>query len=299
MEAIARALRAEPAESFASLEAFWARHLQASAPFTLPVDRAISGGSIADRTGYAFAAGYAAALQALFPDVAASVLGSLAATEEGGAHPRAIHTTLSGSEDGLRLEGDKSWVTLGGSVLFVLARAGTSPDGRAELVVVRIPAEREGVEVVPMPELPFVPEIPHAQLQLRQVRVHAEEVLPGDGWERWVKPFRTVEDLHVHAAVLAFCLATGARLDWPRTLREQLAALLVAVRALAVEEPHAPAVHLALAGVLAQSRSLLEALAPHWAAAPEPLRSRWARDQRLLDVAQKARAARTEKAWRR
>ncbi len=51
-----------------------------------PLEAAVRGGARADRVGYAFAAGYQAALRALFP-LAPGQLGSLCATEAHGAHP--------------------------------------------------------------------------------------------------------------------------------------------------------------------------------------------------------------------
>src|SRR4051794_40702609 len=67
MNALTRALAGSSARSFDSVQSFFAWHQADAASFDRPIDRAILGGAGADRLGYAFAAGYAAALQALVP----------------------------------------------------------------------------------------------------------------------------------------------------------------------------------------------------------------------------------------
>ncbi|MBX5483224.1 MAG: acyl-CoA dehydrogenase family protein [Myxococcaceae bacterium] len=298
MDAIARALRGEPGRSFDSIEAFFAEHQRRVAGFERPIDRAIAGGALADRLGYAFASGYAAAIQALCPALGAGDLASLAATEEGGAHPKAIRTQLRPAPGGgFLLEGHKKWVTLAGAQLLVLARLGEDEQGRAVLRVVRLPRDRQGIRTVPLSAMPFVPEIPHAEIVFEGVAVFEDELLPGDGWTAWVKPFRTVEDIHVHAAVLAHLLTLGVRSSWPRALLEQLSATLVCFRALSLEDPSSRTVHIALAGAMAQARAAIAQIEPLWDAQPADVRERWRRDRPLLEVAQKARAARIDKAW--
>lgn len=297
MNSLTRVLNAGPAAAFTDADDFWRRHVAEAAGLSVPIERAIAGGALADRLGYAFLAGYTAALHALLPSEDPAAQRSLAATEEGGAHPRAIRSRLERSAEGWRLSGTKRWVTLGSGELFVLASRGEGEDGRAQLVLVRVAEHSPGVRRIPQPALPFVPEIQHAQLVLEQVPVTDADLLPGDGWERWVKPFRTVEDVHVNAAVLAYLGATAGRCGWPHPLREELAASLLAFQALAGMDPSSPATHVALGGAIAQARRLVEACAPHWSAAPESERERWERDRPLLEVAGKARQLRLARAW--
>ncbi len=176
-----------------------------------PWDAAVLGGARADRLGFAFAAGYQAALWSLVPARDLRRTAALCATEAGGAHPRAIETRLT---DGV-LEGEKTFVTLGPHAqdLYVLAKTGEEA-GRPALALVRVDAAAPGVTVTPLGETPFVPEIPHASVRLAGVR--AFETLPGDGWADYVRPFRSVEDTLVHAAALAWLGASGMRWGWPR-----------------------------------------------------------------------------------
>lgn len=299
MELLHRILQPPASRAFASADEFWREHVTTSAAFVAPMDRAIAGGAIADRLGYAFVAGYVAALQALVPGCDPSERISLAATEEGGAHPKAIRTTLRHGDGGWTLEGEKAWVTLGSERLLVLANAGEQAEGRARLVLVALPPGRAGVTLVPQPPLPFVPEVAHAKVRLAGVQVKEDELLPGDGWQHWVKPFRTVEDVHVHAAALAYLGATASRLGWPRPLQERLAATLLTFRSLSSEDMASPAIHVALAGAISAVRALVEECTPQWSSAPSAERERWERDRPLLEVAARARQARLERAWAR
>ncbi|MCC7538423.1 MAG: acyl-CoA dehydrogenase family protein [Deltaproteobacteria bacterium] len=263
--------------------------------------RAILGGYAADRIAFAFAAGYHAALGALVGVLPADARVALCATEEGGAHPRAIHTTLKEAPDGrLRLDGTKRFVTLASLAdeLLIVATRGTGADGRPRLVLVRVPVHTAGVTLEPLPDLPFASEVPHAAVRLDDVRVDASAVLEGDGYDRYLKPFRTIEDVHVHAALLSFLVRVARRDGWEPVEIERLVSLVAGAHTLALAPPSDAAVHVALAGLIAASRELVASTMPRWQKAPVEERSRFERDLRLMRVAETARNARTESAWR-
>src|SRR5688572_26268883 len=87
-----------------SLRTWW--DATSSARTGSTIERALLGGALADRLGFAFASGYAEALRFLVPDLGG--ITALCATEEAGNHPRAIRTTLA---DGI-LRGHKKWATV-------------------------------------------------------------------------------------------------------------------------------------------------------------------------------------------
>ena len=286
--------------TFDSSPAWWADHLARTAALVSPIDRAIVGATRIDRLGFAFAGGYAAALHAMVPSIAMETLASFAATEERGAHPRAITTTLTSAGDGFALSGSKKWVTLGpdGGEVLVVARLGESTaNERPTLRVVRVDARGHGVTITALPQAPFVPEIAHASISFDDVRLAAHAVLPGDGYDAYLKPFRTIEDIHVHAALWAWLIAIGVRARWPREVVAAATALLVATRALSFEPASSPHVHVALGGVIAATKGLVASLDSSWANVDPALRARWERDRVLLDVASSARAKRLERAW--
>lgn len=283
-----------------TLEAYWAACREVRDELPEPMLRATAGGFFADRVGFAFAAGYQAALSALF-GVGPHQLASLSATEAGGARPRDLRTSLLPDGAGFRLSGEKVFTTASvpESLLFVVATTGPGPDGRPRLKVARVPASAPGVTLEPLTSLPFVPEVPHATVKLQNVAVASADVLEGDGYARYLKPFRTVEDLHVHAGVLGYLMSLARRFDWPRPVQEALLALVTCGVALAALPADAPETHVALAGFLAEARALLERCAPHLEQVEPEERARWNRDRPLFQVAERVRAQRLERAWER
>jgi alkylation response protein AidB-like acyl-CoA dehydrogenase len=80
------------------------------------------------------------------------------------------------------VSGSKRWTTLGpqGTLLLVAGRlAGAATDERPSLKVALVRADQPGVTVVPMPETAFVPEVPHARIQLQDVAIEAASVAAG------------------------------------------------------------------------------------------------------------------------
>ncbi len=285
-----------------SLAAWWERHQAMVALGGAPFDHAVLGGFAADRVAYAFASGYQAALRALAPDLPADRLASLCVTERGGGHPRAIEARLTPIEGGFILRGNKRWATLSdvAGVLLVAAVVG-APDalGRPQIRVARVATDAPGVTVTPMPSTPFTPEILHGEVRLDDVSVAADALLPGDGYTGTIKPFRTIEDLHVQGALHGYLLGEARRGGFPRAIVERLAAQIVALRGLAASDPSDAGVHVALAGTLRNGAPLLADLEASWAAVGGASFTLWQRDRLLLGIAESARAKRLERAWAR
>jgi len=256
--------------------------------FEIPVDRAIAAGAAADRLGFAFAGGYTAALQALVPGLTG--VAALCATEEGGNQPKHIRTTLAGGE----LTGKKKWATGAdrAATLLVVASVGEEA-GRNRLRVVKVRTDAPGV-TMRATSAPFVPEIQHAEVDLDHVRVADEDILPGDGYDDYLKPFRTVEDAHVHAALAGYVFAVARRHAW-QPIAERAAALALATREVALADPKSPQTHVALAGIISLASALVAEIDVAWQ--PDEEHQRWQRDRPLLKVAASARAARRERAW--
>lgn len=241
----------------------------------------------ADRLAGAFRHGYAAALRALVPSVGDDEVVALCATEEGGAHPKAIHTVFSEG----RLTWRKGYVTGGTEATRLLVVAREAEGGTLRLV--SVDARAPGVSIVALPALPFVPELPHAAVVLDGAR---GEALPGDGYADYLKPFRTIEDIHVYAATVGYLGGVGRRSGWPPATLARLAAVGVMLDGLAARDPRAAETHFALEGALALGRQLFDAC--EWASVEEAERARWVRDRPLLEVAGKVRALRFEAATR-
>jgi hypothetical protein len=149
-----------------------------------------------------------------------------------------------------------------------------------------------------MPATKFVPEVPHARLQFENLKIEESEILQGDGYDQYVKPFRTVEDIHVQAAVLSYLMREGQRLSWPQGWLERLSALLAALGKISDMPASHAETHVALAGALAIGAGLIGETEAFWLkSASDPAALRWQRDRELLKVAGQARELRTQRAW--
>jgi hypothetical protein len=312
MSVLDHLLRAPPSyEPAGDIDAWLVR--LATCPFERPIDRALWAGFEADRLGYAFAGAYQAALSLLFAWAAdassapayawpaASTRLSFAATESGGAHPRAIETTLTEEPGGaLVLDGTKTFATMASAAdeLLVVASRGAGPDERKRLCVIRVRANATGLVIEARPPTAFAPEIPHAKVILTSVAVREEDVLPGDGYSTYLKPFRTIEDTHVLAASLGHVLGAARVHAFDSAVTEGALALVLALLDLTDRPPLDPACHVALAGLFATARRLIAEHDKEWDKADASTRDRFRRDLALLVVAETARQARTAAAWK-
>lgn len=249
---------------------------------------AILGGRLAATPGLAFFAGYQAALRALWPDAPVSP-GAFCVTERRSVRPADLTTRL---ESG-RLNGCKDFVTGGSEADWLLVAARSEPVGEPpRITLCRVARDASGVALECLPPLPIAPDIPNTRLLLDDA---AAQTLPGDGWDDYAKPFRTLEDIHVLLALGAWLYGVGLDCQWPQALRLKLTGVLAAGSEVARLDPCDAATHLLLAGVFAQFESLHAELdaaldsTGEWA-------TLWRRDRALLKIAGSARAKRLEKA---
>jgi hypothetical protein len=114
----------------------------------------------------------------------------------------------------------------------------------------------------------------------------------------YVKPFRTIEDIHVFAAVLGFLFRIGTQFNWPQPIQSQTLSHLLTVRTLSQQPFLAPETHIALGGLLDQLHQFIERLESHWTSVDESIQKMWQRDRALLNIANSVRVKRLDTAWR-
>lgn len=257
--------------------------------------RALAAVLVSDRIGFAVLGGYEAAMRRLLAPKAVRRASFCVTEAGGGAHPSATTTRIENRGDAWFVTGVKSFATLAShaEVFIVIGATGAAEAGRKPLRAALIERGAPGLVLAPRAALPFVPEVPHCALELTDVR--ATELLPGDGYERYVKPFRTVEDAHVTLAVTGYALAEATAHGWDQT---SLRAVIGELATIADDaDPTLAETHRALDAALGRARVALEGLP--WDRAPGDIGARWLRDRAILDVASKARAKRAERARER
>ncbi|WP_131669924.1 acyl-CoA dehydrogenase family protein [Pseudomonas parakoreensis] len=254
-----------------------------------PFELAVAGGRRMATPGLAFLVGYQAALRMLWPSAPPS-LGALCATEQRSLRPADMQTRLSD----LRLSGRKDFVTAGDAADWLLVAARSEQPGEAPRLSLAVVYPGEpGVRVEKLPALPLMPDISHGRLHLDGALC---ELLAGDGWDAYVKPFRSLEDVYVLSAMTAWLYGVGQDSGWSQPLLLRLLALLAGCAEASRQPPNNPAGHVLLGGLFAQFDALKneidQALAegnPEWA-------QMWQRDQSVMQLAAGARAKRLAKA---
>lgn len=254
-----------------------------------PFELAVVGARMMATPGLAFLVGYQAALRMLWPSAPLS-LGALCATEQRSLRVADMQTRLHD----LRLSGHKDFVTAGDAADWLLIAARSEQPGEApRLSLAVVYPDEPGVRVEKLPPIPLMPDISHGRLFLDNALC---ELLAGDGWDAYVKPFRTLEDIYVLSAMTAWLYGVGQDSDWPQALQLRLLALLAGCAEVSRHPPASPAGHVLLGGLFAQFEGLkaevnqaLAEGAPEWAAM-------WQRDQAVLDLAAGARGKRLAKA---
>jgi hypothetical protein len=267
----------------------WFASLQLQLGAVEPLQLALRGGRSAATPGLAFLAGYQAALRVLWPS-APSGLGALCVTENQSTRPADMHTRLHG----LALTGRKDFVTAAEAADWLLVAARDESAGApVHLALAVVYRGAPGVRIEPLPSLALMPDIGHARLHLDQAHC---ELLAGDGWDAYVKPFRSIEDLHVLAAIGAWLYGVGQDSVWPQSLQLRLLALLAGCAELTRQCPNAPSSHVLLGGLFAQFDALRGELDAAMAAGPAAWAQLWQRDHKLLNIAASARSKRLQKA---
>ncbi|QCY14190.1 acyl-CoA dehydrogenase family protein [Pseudomonas sp. MPC6] len=264
-------------------------HLQHCLGTVTPFELAVLGGRLMATPGLAFLVGYQAALRMLWPSAPPS-LGALCATEQRSLRVADMQTRLGG----LRVSGRKDFVTAGDAADWLLVAARSEDLGQApRLSLAVVYPDEPGVRLEKLPAIALMPDISHSRLMLDGASC---ELLAGDGWEAYVKPFRTLEDIYVLSAMTAWLYGVGHDSDWPQSLQLRLLALLAGCAEASRQAPNNLAGHVLLGGLFAQFDGLKtemdQALTdgpPHWAAM-------WQRDRAVMDLAAVARGKRLAKA---
>ncbi|QZP35689.1 acyl-CoA dehydrogenase family protein [Pseudomonas sp. DR48] len=254
-----------------------------------PFELATVGGRLMATPGLAFLVGYQAALRMLWPSAPPS-LGALCATEQRSLRVADMQTRLSG----LRVSGRKDFVTAGDAADWLLVAARSEESGetaRLSLAVV-YPGE-PGVRVEKLPAIPLMPDISHGRLFLDNALC---ELLAGDGWDAYVKPFRTLEDIYVLSAMTAWLYGVGHDSAWPQALQLRLLALLAGCAEVSRQAPNNPVGHILLGGLFAQFDGLKAEINQALAEGPQHWAAMWQRDQAVMDLAAGARGKRLAKA---
>ncbi|MFX0103532.1 MAG: acyl-CoA dehydrogenase family protein [Candidatus Hodarchaeota archaeon] len=267
------------------------------------LDRAVLSGFHSPNVAFAFASGYQSAIHHLVPGLPRDKIVSFCVSEEGGAHPGSIRASIQPDDETRShqqhvVNGKKRWISLAceADLFLVAASAGQTSDGLNDIKMVKVP-RRDGITTKKMEGVPFMPEISHGEVLMQDVRVEENLLLPGDGYVDYIRPFRTVEDVHVLAAILGHVQGIAIQFKWPNAIQEIGLAMISSLRSLAMADLRLSSSHVVLGGIFKLVEGYLEDLAPFWSNTSDSTRKAWKRDSVIIQVASNARKARLERAW--
>lgn len=263
-----------------------------------PFQRLMRVATHADRRSAASIAGHQAAIRRLFPNTPADAICAFCISEERGPHPKYINTTLTDAGDGLRLKGIKRWgsVAPDADLLYVAASVGRTDDHN-DLRMVAVPTDRAGISLDLEPYVDYGTEMRIADITFDEVVIHADEVLPGDAYLSYIKPFRLIEDVYNTAGTQIGLFRLGTDHGWSDDRLETLASLVCQAAAISSTDMAGPEAILLLTAYLRSSSGFWSDTWRSWPDPPASVVERWSPDRGLLDVAARARETRRQSAW--
>ena len=225
-----------------------------------PIDKAIFGGFMCQQFSFSFMAGYQAALEQMFPNTAPNELKALCVSEAKGGHPKAIQTMLQDN----RVTGVKTYVTAGTEVkhLLVLCKTNEEVNNRPLLKMVYLPYTTTDIEITNF-ELSFMKEIKHGKAAFKSTKIKQEQILEGDGYNLYAKPFRTLEDICLGASYQAMLLRQAIDNQWEDNLRDRILFNIYTLKNLLNLPPLDQEAHLLLSAADHNFESILPTIESH------------------------------------
>jgi len=259
-----------------------------------PIDSAIFGGFTCQQFSFAFMAGYQAALEKMFPTIAPNELKALCVSEAKGGHPKVIQTILRNHH----VTGLKTYVTAGSDTahFLVLCKTTAIINGRPLLKLVHIPQSANNISITDF-ELPFMKDVKHGKLALDNTQITPTQILDGDGYVQYTKPFRTLEDVCVGAAYQAMLLRQAIDHQWAEAIRDRLLLNIYTLKNLLILPPSAKETHLLLSTHEQNFESLLPAIEENITKhASADFKADWELNKRVIFLGKKLKEARLNKA---
>ena len=293
IEALIQVSQERPLKLYASTKDWSEDYYQLTTDKT-PFEKALFGGFTCQQFSFAFMAGYQAALEKMFPTIVPNELKALCVSEAKGGHPKAIQTTLSND----KITGVKTYITAGSEAahLLVLCKTKEVTNGQPLLKMVHLPRTAQNLEITDF-ELPFMREVKHGKLALKDAKIAANQILEGDGYSDYTKPFRTLEDILVATAYQAMLLRQAMNKNWGEAVRDHLLLNIYTLKNLLTLPPNHRETHLLLTANEEQFKSLIPAIELNIAnCSSAEFKEDWTMNKRVAFLGEKLKAIRLSKA---
>ncbi|GAA6136212.1 hypothetical protein NBRC116188_30020 [Oceaniserpentilla sp. 4NH20-0058] len=259
-----------------------------SAEYELNQMGAVALGLRCSNMSQAFSLAYRCALQSLLPQLATNKWAAMCVTEPSGNHPKNIESQLTG----FAVNGHKSFVTMAtlAEQLLVIVKQEEKSD-RPQLKAVLIDSAQAGVELVQFPPLGMLKDIPHGKVTFKNADA---DILAGDGYSEYSKPFRTLEDIYAVLVASSFILSMAKRFEINYIVVQKALGIITQL----VSLPLVPSswMHLQVEESLKSFNDLTELFERHFEPLPDSIKNEWLADKKIFSIAQSARESRLKKA---
>lgn len=232
----------------------------------------------------AFSLGYRCALQRLCPELNQKEWAAFCVTEESGAHPKKLKTTVSAK--GV-LNGTKSFVSMADRAkqLLIIAVEGYAED-RPILKAVQVELSVIGLDLTVLPSMGMLPGVAHGKLVLNEVQ---GSILKGDGYLDFNKKFRSIEDAHLLMAFTSLILSKVVRCKLNDSLIDDCMVIITSL--LNLEFDDKPFNVLQLSGLYKSFEFIQAKFEANLLAISLDFKDEWLRDSKVFRLAESIREA--------
>lgn len=232
----------------------------------------------------AFSLGYRCALQRLCPELNQKEWAAFCVTEESGAHPKKLKTTVSAK--GV-LNGAKSFVSMADRAkqLLIIAVEGYAED-RPILKAVQVELPVIGLDLTVLPSMGMLPGVAHGKLVLNEVQ---GSILKGDGYLDFNKKFRSIEDAHLLMAFTSLILSKVVRCKLNDNLIDDCMVIITSL--LNLEFDDKPFNVLQLSGLYKSFEFIQAKFEANLLAISLDFKDEWLRDSKVFRLAESIREA--------
>jgi acyl-CoA dehydrogenase len=216
-------------------------------------EKAVFSGFSSSQLSFAFLSGYEAACYF----ISKKRLSCVCVTENTKGSPsKSINTRITKIDENFStLKGEKSFVTFGEHCKYLLIFA---KDDEGVVRCVLLNSNQQGIEFEsPVKKLNFLNEIPHSKIKL-DLKISNEWILKGDGYIHYLKPFRTIEDIHVFGSFLGYFIRVGRLSHWSENLLIKMLKLIILLNNLIQFNLLSPVNHLLLNEIHEEFKIILE-----------------------------------------
>ncbi|GLQ30962.1 hypothetical protein [Litoribrevibacter albus] len=162
-------------------------------------------GTSSNSTSSAFWCGYQSAIQMLFGRFLNNEIASIVVNEHRSFKPSDWITEIEKKSEAFVLVGKKDFITAPDQIDLLLVAANEQGYESKASKLCKVKRNIDGLSLVDL-NMPVFKDLKKSKGVFSRLELAHDEVLPGDGYDWFVKPFRVVEDFYVSLSMLGYLI---------------------------------------------------------------------------------------------